>query len=126
MRITCNSFSRLFTFTVDKYLCEEHQYSTKCPRCPPLKTAFNVEYNIEPGNSRYDRLPFHTSLMVADLRKEIHRRSGCEDFTIAAREGLDGIEYALHEDDTLKEAVKPGESESYPFVSLEVNVLTRR
>jgi hypothetical protein len=87
---------------------------------PAPKRSFDVEYSTTAeGDSlcRYDRLPFDSARTVAELREEIRLRSGWSRFDILARKELDGIEFHLHDHDTLSDVVRLDESSSVAFIT---------
>ena len=93
-------------------MCTTHRFSLSCTQRPP-KVTFDIEYRTASGAAQsicYARLAILSSTSISDLRAEIRRRSGHEDFALAARLGLEGIEFALHSDDTVNEVIRAGES----------------
>lgn len=63
---------------------------------------------------RYERLAFDPSRKVQELRDEVALRCHWDKYEIAIREGEDGVEFGLHDRDTIDVVVGAHESECSP------------
>lgn len=80
-----------------------------------IERRFDIAYYTlnedGPASLRYERLAFDPMRKVQELRDEVALRCGWGKFELAAREGEDGVEFCLHDRDTINVVVGSHESE---------------